>query len=207
MQEEDSNPTQFSTWGMAIDSRSMFGDLQSICHSLDKCIEEALEKIGSGALTKGKVEVLLQKLSVAAVLNKGDCRWIAQEDEDLVESMGVARIKQKRVFFKDLSVAEYLSAVAVFNRLYNFAPLLPAQIDGIQLSRILAEQIFQRVRSFLNWKIANVPILQNVSAEARSLLKNLELDKIELAVTIQVEHLFHVANMLSEAGLHIAIKN
>lgn len=77
---------------MAVDSRSSFGDLKKICHSLDKCIEEALEKIGSGALTKGKVEVLVQKFTTAAVLNKGDCRWVAQEDENLVESTGVACI-------------------------------------------------------------------------------------------------------------------
>lgn len=182
-------------------------DLQKLCHSLDKRIDEVIEKTGSGTWSKSKVQELLQKISVAAVLNKGDCGWIGEEDENLVQSTSVACIKKKRVFFKDPAVAEYLLATAVVNRLYNFAPSC-AEIDGLCIGRILTCKNFVRLRCFLNWRVALVSITRNISKEATSLLKNLDVELINLAfLTIREEHLFHVDNMLSEAGLPNVIKN
>lgn len=191
---------------MAAEVWTTFGDLQEFCRSLDERIDDVIEKTSSGSLSKSRVQELLRKISIAAVLEKGDCGWIAEEDRNLVQITGVACIKEKQVFFEDPSVAEYLLATAVVNRLYNFAPYC-AEIDGLKLGRILAEDQFARLRCFINWKIGRVSInTRNISAETSIFLKNLHIDQINLAfLIIQVENLVHLDKIMSEAGLQVVV--
>jgi hypothetical protein len=188
---------------MAVKTWTTFGDPEKISQSLDKRFNEVIEK----TVSKGKVDELLQRLAVAAVLGSGNCQWIAEEDEKLVQSTGVAWIKHKQVFFQESSVAEYLTAIAVVNRLYAHKHAPPAaclaEIDGPALGRIMSEKRFLRVRSFLDWKIGHVSFIKKISAEAKSWFTN--LDKIQLAATVREEELLHVWNMLSESGITIKV--
>jgi hypothetical protein len=195
---------------MAVKTWTTFGDPEKISHSLNKRLDEVIGKNASGTASKGKAEELLQRLAVSVVLGSGNCRWIAEEDEKLVQSTGVAWIKEKRVFFQEASVAEYFSAIAVVNRLYaqKFAPPAAArlvEIDGPALGRIMFEERFLRVRSYLDWKIGHISFIKKISTEAKGWFKN--LDKIQLADKIREEELLHLWNMLSEAGIKIKVKD
>jgi hypothetical protein len=194
---------------MAVKTWTTFGDPEKISHSLNKRFDEVIGKNASGTASKGKVEELLQRLAVSVVLGSGNCRWIAEEDEKLVQSTGVAWIKEKRVFFQEASVAEYFSAIAVVNRLYaqKLAPPTArlAEIDGPAMGRIMSEEKFLRVRSYLDWKIGHISFIKNISTEAKGWFKN--MDKNQLAVKIRDEELLHVWNMLSEAGIKVKVKD